>query len=176
MVRAGRKRKTGRRLSNGHLVERPADYRILAAAQPHRAWLPESKRMDERADSILGCLNLIGKLTDEQAEAGRRYAVAVGRYRATIEGPSATSGSGRAYACNPLCDYGPDDCECHQRRKRYNDLYEALAGAGRKPMLAVNSVAIQGKQGDLYALRSGLDALVRHLGLTGYRKSDTRRN
>jgi hypothetical protein len=95
MARPGRKRKIGPRHPGGDLVRPQFDARSLATLQPHRVWLPEEKRMDQKAASPLGCLNLLGVLTDAQYLAGVRYAVVVGKYRAVIETPRATAGAGR---------------------------------------------------------------------------------
>ena len=53
------------------LVQPRFDVRGLATLQPHRVWLPEEKRMDQKAASPLGCLNLLGVLT-RRAVSGRR--------------------------------------------------------------------------------------------------------
>ena len=65
MARRGRKRKIGIRHPGGTLVQPRFDVRDLATLQPHRVWLPEEKRMDQKAASPLGCLNLLGVLTDQ---------------------------------------------------------------------------------------------------------------
>lgn len=187
LARSGRKRKQGRRTSSGDLARVPAiNYRALAALQPHRRWLPADKREDHRAATLLGSLNLLYRpataygaergITDQQAEAGRQYAVAVGRYRASIGTPSAIAGAGRGYGCDPtLClstdSDKADECECFNRRSRYMGMDEALAQAGRKAQLAVNDCAIREQIVDIRALRRGLDALAKHIGLTSGRKS-----
>src|SRR5260370_19509088 len=99
MARRGRKRKIGLRHTGGDLVRPRFDVRSLATLQPHRVWLPEEKRMDQKAASPLGCLNLLGVLTDTQYLAGLRYAVVVGKYRAVIETPRATAGPGPGCFC-----------------------------------------------------------------------------
>lgn len=181
MSRAGRKRKAGRRYANGHLATAYVNPRTLAAEQPHRRWLPKDMRLDQRADSPLGALALIGAITDDQCLAGEEYAKAVGRYRSVLAPPAGLRCGGRAYDCNPgLCSAYPDEtCECKSRTARYEDLFEALARCGRKELVAVNCVAIHGlrvQRGELRTLRAGLDALVKHLGLTSGRKSLTQRN
>jgi hypothetical protein len=97
MSRRGRKRKIGFPHPVGELKRPQFDLRDLATLQPHRVWLPEEKRMDQKAASPLGCLNLLGVLSDGQYLAGIRYAVVVGKYRAVIESPRATAGAGRGY-------------------------------------------------------------------------------
>ncbi len=181
MSRAGRKRKAGRRYQNGHLATVYVNPRQLAADQPHRRWLPKDVRLDQRADTAIGGLALIGAITDDQCLAGEEYAKAVGRYRSVIAPPAGLRCGGRAYDCEPTwCTAYPDDhCECQSRTSKYNDLFEALTRAGRKALVAVNCVAVHGlriRRGELRTLRSGLDALVKHLGLTSGRKSLTQRN
>src|ERR1700730_4464014 len=99
MARLGRKRKSGLRHRGGELVRPQFDVRSLATLQPHRVWLPEEKRMDQKAASPFGCLNLLGVLTDAQYLPGLRSAFVVGKYRAFIEPPRATWGAGRGYDC-----------------------------------------------------------------------------
>jgi hypothetical protein len=150
------------------------DYRALAGQQPHRRWLPESHRSDERAGSTLGSLNILYRtsvlpnankpgVTDEQHEAGRRYAVIVGAYRAMIGAPRGDGGSGRGYACRG--EEGCYPCLCLARQKNYSNAYEALAEAGRPAVMAVNAVAVHDQRADLDSLRAGLTALARHFGL-----------
>jgi hypothetical protein len=169
LARTGRKRKSGRRHPGGTLAQPRNDDRARAALQPHRAWLPADKRLDQRADSALGALNLLGAITDEQHVAGQRYAVIVGEYRAVVQPPRGTAGSGRGHACHPdLCRDDPDLCECRRRKRRYDGCFEALHDAGRKAQLVTGRVAVHGERcaaGEIAALRRGLDALARHLGV-----------
>ena len=168
MAWRGRKRKIGHRHPGGELVRVQFDIRDLATLQPHRVWLPEEKRMDQKAASPLGCLNLLGVLTDAQYLAGVRYAVVVGKYRAVIETPSATAGAGRGYDCpgDPKC--GRDaaaPCECRHRKQRYDAAFAAVIEAGQRAARAVARVAVHGEQcprGALDDLKRGLDALARH--------------
>ena len=87
MTRRGRKRKIGLRHPGGDLVRVQFDLRALSGLQPHRVWLPQEQRLDQKGGSPLGCLNLLGVLSDAQYLAGVRYAVVVGQYRAVIETP-----------------------------------------------------------------------------------------
>ena len=168
MARRGRKRKIGLRHPGGDLVRVQFDLRGLATLQPHRVWLPREKRLDQKAGSPLGCLNLLGVLSDAQYLAGVRYAVVVGRYRAVIETPSATAGAGRGYNCpgDPKCGRdGAEPCECRQRKKRYDAAFAAVIEAGQRAARAVARVAVHGEQcppGALPDLKRGLDALARH--------------
>jgi len=168
MARRGRKRKIGLRHPGGDLVRVQFDLRGLATLQPHRVWLPREKRLDQKAGSPLGCLNLLGVLSDAQYLAGVRYAVVVGRYRAVIETPSATAGAGRGYNCpgDPKCGRdGAEPCECRQRKERYDAAFAAVIEAGQRAARAVARVAVHGEQcppGALPDLKRGLDALARH--------------
>lgn len=181
-LHTGRKRKQGRRTVSGNIAREPAtNYRMLAGLQPHRSWLPKDKRESEKAATLLGALNLLYRpatqftpefgITDQQAEAGRQYAVAVGRYRASIGSPSSMGGTGRGYACNPSHCYSGDNldgCECLKRRRRYNDLREVLVRMrDRDAMRAVSDTAVREiAPHDIHALRRGLNVLASHLGLT----------
>lgn len=189
MNRKGRKRKQGRRTSTGALVRRPlVDYRSMAALQPHRIRLPEALRADEKAESVLGCLNLIYRIskrtagnrpgiTDEQYEAGRRYAVLVGSYLAAAGAPRSTAGNG----------YGTHECltgaceKCQQTVDRYMRAHEAIGRACmgipricRQTHAAVNWVVIDDNlcnAEQLEYLKRGLTALANHFGLTNGRTS-----
>ena len=173
MARRGRKRRTGLRHPGGALVRPELDARSFAALQPHRVWLPQEKRMDQKAASPLGCLNLIGVLTDAQYLAGVRYAVVVGKYRAVIETPRSTAGSGRGYDCPGDLKCGRDGgptCECRRRKQRYDAAFAAVLEAGQKAARAVARVAVHAEQcprGALADLRRGLDALARHFAGAG---------
>jgi hypothetical protein len=168
MARSGRKRKIGLRHPGGELVRLHFDVRSLAALQPHRVWLPESKRLDQKAASPFGCLNLLGVLTDAQYLAGLRYAVVVGKYRAVIETPRATAGAGRGYDCPGDLNCGREpgpQCECRRRKERYDAAFAAVIEAGQRAARAVARVAVHGEQcprGALADLKRGLDALAKH--------------
>jgi hypothetical protein len=173
MSRRGRKRKIGFRHPGGELVRPQFDLRGLATLQPHRVWLPEEKRMDQKAASPLGCLNLLGVLSDAQYLAGIRYAVVVGKYRAVIESPRATAGAGRGYDCAGDLRCGRDGgapCECRQRKERYDAAFAAVLEAGQRAARAVARVAVHAEQcprGALADLKRGLDALAKHFGCGG---------
>jgi hypothetical protein len=185
--RKGRKRKSGRRTPSGAVARRaPVDYRSMAALQPHRIRLPEALRSDEKAESVLGCLNLIYRIskrtaanrpgiTDEQYDAGRRYAVIVGAYLAMASAPRSTAGAGRGQGCAGDLDCPADTCRCRALTKRYTDAYVAVEKAGgHKVHLAVKRVAIHDQACELdqvEALKLGLSALARHFCLTNQRKS-----
>jgi hypothetical protein len=174
MGRKGRHRKIGPRRRCGDLVpSREFDFRALAALQPHRVWLPQKKRLDQKAASPLGCLNLLGIVSDAQYRAGLRYAIVVGKYRAVIETPRATAGAGRGYDCAGDARCGRDgnvNCECRRRKELYEAAFAAVLEAGHGAARAVARVAVHGEpcpQGGLAALQRGLDALARHFGWPG---------
>jgi hypothetical protein len=167
MARRGRKRKFAPRHPGGALVRREAAILSLAALQPHRVWLPDEKRLDQKAGSPLGCLNLLGVLSDAQYLAGVRYAVVVGKYRAVIEAPRATAGAGRGYYCpgDLKCGRSGEPCECARRKERYDAAFAAVLEVGQRAARAVARVAVHGEpcpRGALADLKRGLDALARH--------------
>lgn len=171
MTRRGRKRKQGRRTSSGALARTPLpDPREPVGEQPHRGWLPKEMRLSEKAVDLLGCLNLKGIITDEQHEAGRRYAVVAGGYRAIISGPGALAGGSRGRDCNPE-HCAVELCACRATTERYLSALFALSDSGEDCKRAVENVALHGQPPRFMAeLRFGLDALAQHFGLTGAAK------
>lgn len=92
MARRGRKRSWGARERNGQHQRAPKEKLLeerlrLARSQPHRRELRSNDRDDERAESVLGRLNLRGSVTAGELRAGEAFAAIVGRYRSVIEGP-----------------------------------------------------------------------------------------
>lgn len=148
--------------------------------------LRQEERLDERAESPLGRLFLQhlrqpglqpGWAIDADCyDAGSRYASIVGEYRATIEGPRTTGGSGRGLDCvaqvlgRDACRFDPDNCECFRRKQRYDRAFETLTIAGRNALRAVNRVVIQrldpADMEEIFNLVAGLSALARCFGLT----------
>lgn len=182
MARRGRKRKSGRRHPSGELVrEARPDDRVRTSRQPHRRTVPEDSRLDQRAESPIGRLCLQGRITDEQHDAGVRYAAVVGAYGAVIEAPAGTSGSGRGFACLAeqagtarACAIDPGGCECLARKARYDRAYEVLWAVGQRAAKAVARVAVwreECSRADLVYLVEGLTVLARHFGLTAGRRS-----
>lgn len=195
--RKGRKRRSGQRTAAGRIIARkPVDYRALAAAQPHRKWLPAAVRGDERAESVLGCLSLLWRIheaknakavelkqptspnqyiSEEMYEAGRRFSVIVGSFRQAIGISGNATGSGRSYACEPsACARDRSNCLCEIRTAKYRDATRVLVLAGQKAynvtyQVAVSDMAPSDEQ--LADLRCGLLALAVAFGLTGRRKS-----
>lgn len=150
MSRPGRKRKSGARYPSGELKkpEVKPDDRIRTSRQPHRRALPDEQRRDERAESPLGRLLLKGVIDAECYDAGERYVAIVGQYRAVINTPRATAGSGRGMICavdsveteemvdrfravkvSPkTCFEDADKCACRRRKDRYDAAYAAVLG------------------------------------------------
>lgn len=183
MARKGRKRKwRGQKLAHTKevAVERAPDDRIRASLQPHRRCVREEDRLSEKAESPLGRLNLRDVITDEQYEAGLRYALIVGQYQAIIGVPRSTSGAGRGFPCTGEATCGAVagiPCLCRERRVRYDAAFEALMGAGQRAAKAVARVAVWREEAaDVEHLRTGLINLARHFGLTGRRDRSTIRN
>jgi hypothetical protein len=170
--RKGRKRKSGRRQPDGRIApRRPVDYRAMAALNPDRRGLPEGLRTHERAGSSLGRLNLKQRISEYEYEAGQRYAVIVGAWRASIGVPSHLAGNGRGYDCVGSMHCPVETCICAARQERYDDAYCAIRTHAAH--LAVNAVAIHDHDispDQLPYLREGLSALARHFGLTGRRR------
>ena len=175
MGRPGRHRKKGRRKPCGRLAERKpmVEERVrIARRQPHRRGLGKSKdgrpnNLDERSESPLGRAFLTGLIDRESYDGATMFVAVVGAYRASIEAPRTTGGSGRGLSCAnaDLCRPYPEYCGCLHKRDRYTEAYEALAECGRAATREVVRVACQGEEVlDREALRLGSRALGRHFG------------
>lgn len=170
MARSGAKRKwKGSTLVRAN-VRRICDDELMAA-QPHRAILPENVRMSAKAVTLLGRLNLLGYVSDDQYEAGVRYKKLFDEYARSINVPMGDSGgitAGKGYPC--LGQRSCDPCECHKRKVRYNEVLRVLETAGSRAVHAVAKIAINDMPGPTQDdLRRGLDALVGHFnGTRGY--------
>lgn len=166
--RRGKKRRSS--VSAARHRRAPVDYRATVAAQPHRCWLPESLRAHERASDVLGCLNLLKRISEHEYEAGRRYGVIVAAYRQAIGTPKGTIGNGRGYPCEPSACAKAGGCECQDRTARYRDATRALILAGQRAYNATYQVVVQETiptREQLADLCCGLRALERFLGLSG---------
>src|SRR5581483_8965954 len=67
------------------------------------------------------------------------------------------------------CQVAGASCACADRRQRYARAYEAIAGAGRRALMAVIAVAVRNEEipaTEIVYLKAGLSAARRHLGLT----------
>lgn len=189
--RRGKKRRSS--VSAARHRRAPVDYRATVAAQPHRCWLPAEYREHERAESVLGCLNLIWRIhearnakarlskkpetpnpgiSETEYEAGRRYGVIVAAYRQAIGTPKGTVGNGRSYVCAPetLCRANPEMCKCEINTARYRDATHVLHLAGQRAYNATYQVVVHEiipTHSQLADLNCGLRALARAFGLTG---------
>lgn len=168
-TRAGRKAKAGPRYPSGKRIPDKPSFRI--EDQPHRAWLPERLRGDPRAEHELGILNLRGKISAQQYDAGQRYAQQVGLYLQTINAPMRYEKSSVSTMLPSGRKHVTDD-EARRAKLAYNDAFEALiTNAGERAARVVAHVAVHGrKNDDLDRLRSGLTALAIHYGLIDGRK------
>jgi hypothetical protein len=168
MARPGRKRSNNPRYSSGRVVnsaERESvNRRDLAEFQPHRRGLPEAQRLDQRAESLLGRLNLRGDLTDQQYDAGKQFSAIVVAYLAVIDAPNPFASAGDGTRGRSVLG----DDECARRKERYDRAYEALWSAGQRPTRAVSSIAVHDREInlDLIYLTNGLDKLSEHFGYT----------
>jgi hypothetical protein len=165
MARVGRKRKFRGYVPGRQNVRRISDDELMAR-QPHRNWLPEDKRLNEKAATPLGGLCLIGIISELQYQAGQRYVITVAEYRVVIGVPMEGFTGSRGFACKGERNCEP--CECRRRKQRYDAAYGAVFDAGQRAARAVAQVAVHGHacpRGDIEHLKSGLDALIRHYGL-----------
>jgi hypothetical protein len=145
--------------------------RLATSEQPHRRTLPASLRLSEKAATPLGRANLTGKITDEQHEAGQRFQVTVGEYRASIGAPG-NGAHGSGYGCAPRWDGErmvclAAACECRRRWEAFDGATRALWGAGAAASTMVRWVAVLGEEPGAMVdwLRAGLEALVGFYGL-----------
>lgn len=172
MSRAGAKRKWKGSTPGRQNVRHVGEDRLAAQWLRHRDGLPEGQIMDARAATAFGRLNLNGFISDVQHQAGLRYIVVVGEYRASIGIPDTGNREGKGYAClgERNCEY----CECRRRKRRYDDAYEAVIKVGPRVARVVSHKVIYdqscGKL-EMNLLRMGLDALADHFRLTNRRKS-----
>jgi len=189
MKRGGRKRKSGKREPNGRIQrERGPNPNELAARMPHRAseviyaefrkgtaevsrivksYVPQSELHNEKAESPLGRLRLVGAISEEQYLAGRQFANDVARYRRAIEAkrqPQSIAGFGQ-----PIAGTAPD-LDVEQALRVINNYMLAFESLGsRANQCAVKHVVIQELElepGLFRYLDIGLDKLISHYGLT----------
>lgn len=179
--KVGRKRKSGRRKPCGRLAEVGENVVQIAQAHPDRQGLPESLRSHQNAGTPLGRLNLKGHITDEQLEAGRKYARDVRLFQAVYSGPKPF-----ASAIDPGAAGGqivPIPLQVEEIKRRidaYDDAFTALWSAGQRAARAVSRLAVYDEwlpmPDALEQLQLGLHALVNHYGLTATTKSGNVRN
>lgn len=187
VVRKGRKRKQGYRHPCGQLIDpskaevtetEKAVAKVIAISQPHRRAIPAELRHDAKAENALGRLELGGKISRKQYEAGKWYAGVVRRYRQVIMAPNPTPGS--IAGAQIVGAGGPmhiDDDEVERRTSIYNSAVEFLfEKKGQRVAKAVAHVAVNDREADRECLRLlvlGLEALAVHRGLKKPQSFDT---
>lgn len=94
MSRRGRSRRQVQREPSGKISRAVAtDPRTTVLAQPHRRWLPEGARNDQRAENALGRLYLAGFITEGQVSAGERWRWLMADYARLIDAPRSSPGA-----------------------------------------------------------------------------------
>lgn len=189
----GRKRKMGKRTASGQLsrskTERAKrgqqDVRAVALKQPHRAWLGETRRADQRAESEIGRLCLAGRLTEAEYWAGERWRQLVHDFHRVMATPMTTCS---ALARMVAEQVGKEDVAGEvgaaerpeseeERRERVLDHHRKAMSTIRRlgdmarPAFTVMENAVLHDRGvetaaDLDALRAGLSQLARLWHLT----------
>lgn len=169
----GRKRKQGHRYPSGDVIrEQQESAHDIAMRQPHRMDAPLSSKLDQRAETPFGRLNLIGAISGEEYRAGNRFARLSARYRAVIDAPS-TSTKSNAGALEPK-GAAPIIEDAKERKEQYLAALEALEGAGRTSAGAVALMTVHGEAcpyGGFGPLVRGLRYLREHFELTDRVKS-----
>lgn len=169
-IMVGRRRKAGKRESNGRIARAYEDPKAFVAAQPHRAGVMKKLRELPEAGSEFGKLLLTRKITPAQHEAGLQYA-------------GLAEAARRIYSPLPLHPTGIDlnrvsgggydgDMPREQAqaiKDRHNKAFEACSSVGARAARAVKDHAIMDMpvrdSGSLALLINGLDALVVHFGI-----------
>lgn len=142
----------------------------VALAQPHRAWLPKTARLDQLAESELGRLYLGEAITETELWAGQAWQRLVNQWRSVIAAPrDSGSAAGRmigdAFA---NCEVPSDTPEARKAwvTARYENALAALHRLqdGLDVAAVVNRVVMQDAMpaGALGLLRAGLQALAAH--------------
>lgn len=203
IIMVGRRRKPGKRHPGGQLVqEKKPDRAQVAAAMPHRRWLPAKDKQkrpiakdDRRAETVFGCLNLIGLVSDIEFDAGERFQDTVRRWKVVADSPREPQGFMSKITksehdpnesmpvvvrFNPMTDE-----EAKRRWADYNGAFCAVKTqqngelpAPRHNLIVLNSVVIHNKtleRGDLSCLKEALSRLVDYYGLTATQKHALRK-
>ena len=133
MTRKGRKRKPGPRTPSGALKRSKQDAKVTVLAQPHRAWLPERQRVDQKAVDELGRMFLAGRLfakqqPPERAEvlwaAGQQYQSLMVSYRRAIGAPYTGRSAGFDYVSEGA--NAPQPSATDTDEERYDRVCRAL--------------------------------------------------
>jgi hypothetical protein len=181
IIKVGRKRKAGKRKPCGRLADRGENVAEIAQLHPDRQCLPTGLRSHQSAGTPLGRLNLKGHITDEQLEAGRKYARDVRLFQAVYGGPKPfASGIDPGAAGGQVVPIPLQVAEIARRIEAYDGAFKALWAAGQKASRAVARLAVYDEWlpvgVTLEHLQNGLHALVNHYGLTSAVKSGNVRN
>lgn len=96
--RRGRPRKAGKRMASGKLSQTIADrdarglgdVRAVALSQPHRAWLGETRRLDQKAESEIGRQLLTEKITEVEYWAAERWRNIIREFHIVLATPMNT--------------------------------------------------------------------------------------
>lgn len=95
----GRKRKSeAKRERNGRAQRASADVRrnaerSVAMSQPHRAWLKDDQRADQRAATMIGRLRLAGLISEPQYWAGEKWARLMHEFHIVLATPISRASS-----------------------------------------------------------------------------------
>ena len=162
-MRTGRKRKQGHRYPSGDIVQDQESPHKIALRQPHRRDAPIGYEHDQRAETPLGRLNLIGAVSHEEYRAANRFARIVSRYRVVIDAPKSSVAS-NAGIMEPKKSLPVID-DADERKREYDGAFEALGTAGHIAACTVAKVAVQGEpcpHAGFWSLIRGLRALREH--------------
>lgn len=187
MGRKGRNRKKGPREANGKPArskagrvfrgEQPVD--AVVKEQPHRRWLPEDKRHDQNAATVLGRLYMAGIITEEMLMAGERFGRLRREFAKIMATPVTTRSAGFAYVADGVEEakdvYLMKDAvqeTDEERRERvltsFNEVSNAIGwlNAHGPVTRELDAVCHQDQEpANLAALLAGLAGLVRLWGL-----------
>ena len=159
--RKGRKRKTTVKRDASGKSRGEDMVREVVKRQPHRRWLQEAHRLDQRAESHLGRLALARHVSAVEYEAGKHYAGVVARYRAVISARDPLRQGSPGSGLNMLA------AEARRRTIEFNDAFECLGGQYIQRLVA--RVAVYDEPcpyGSMEALRYGLRALAVNFGMS----------
>lgn len=169
-IMVGRRRKAGKRESNGRIARVYENPKAFVAAQPHRAGVMKKQRELPEAGSEFGRLMLTGKITPAQYEAGSRYAgIAESARRVYSPLPLHPTGIDLSRVSGGGYDGDMPREQAQAIKDRHNKAYDACASVGTRAARAVKDHAIMDMPVrdsiSLAQLINGLDALVLHFGI-----------
>ncbi|MGV6875906.1 hypothetical protein ACUSIJ_24875 [Pseudochelatococcus sp. B33] len=183
VVIKGRAREQVKREANG----RPSragtqNPRLVALSQPHRAWLPEAKRADQRAESLLGQLRLLKLITQAQYQAGVKWRKLMMEFHAVMASPAMPNGplariaAGERHGDAAPVHGGSSAIETEEERRdrvlrSLGDVGAGLReiGHSKQAFSSLEAVILYDRTLDDYAhLFRGLNALVRLWKISEY--------